>query len=83
MNETNEVTFVAIGPNCWGKGHDVSFAAKNCKKELPRSLLKKGKHNIRVYRVAGFNYVNDIDGAINYDAAGAVELIDTQTFTLR
>ena len=38
------VTFVAIGPNVWGKGLTVSEAVKNCKKEM----WQKGKIKIRV-----------------------------------
>lgn len=70
------VTFVAIGPFSWGKGATVTEAVKNCKDNL-----STGKHKVNTYRVEGFNYVSEM-GAINYNSAGSVELVD-QTMVVR
>jgi hypothetical protein len=74
---TKVVTFVAVGPFAWGKGEMVSKAANNCRREIPRSMLRKGKHPIYVYRVTAFDYVND-NGGVVVGKGGTCEKVDTQ-----
>lgn len=78
-NSSSNLTasIVAIGQNAWGKGKTVTEAVKNCK----TNISGRGKHKVLVYRVVGFNYVDDVDGSINYDSLGSCEKIDEQTFT--
>lgn len=70
--------FVAVGSFAWGKGATVSEAVKQCKRNL-----SGGKHTVNVMRVIGFKYVSEVNGAINYSAAGSCEQVDTQTVTVR
>ena len=82
MPETNEelpTTFVAIGPNAWGKAETFTEAVKNCKANVGR----RGKITIRVMCVVGFNSVSDIDGSINYNKDGSCKFITDVTYNRR
>lgn len=41
MNET--ITWLAVGPLCWGRGACLDEAVKNCKKNWPSTRFGSGK----------------------------------------
>ena len=60
------MTFIAIGPFAWGKSEVSTVEAlRNVRRHVPRSLLNKGKHPIRVYEVENFLSVDGL-GRIEY-----------------
>lgn len=56
--------YLAVGPNCWGRGNTVSEALRNARKNLPAYNLREGAL-LCVYRVTPEAYVDDF-GAITY-----------------
>lgn len=63
--------FLAVGPNCWGRGKTEKEALQYAKKNLPRLCTpRKDVACYRVYRVGPGSYVDDIDGSIIYPQAG-------------
>lgn len=68
------VTFVAIGPNAWGKGETPDAARRSCRKHIPTYLPKKDR-KIVLYRVTGFVGVSPIDGGISYAKGGSCEVV--------
>lgn len=56
--------YIAIGPNCWGKGKTIEEAWKNCKKEWPKFLSapKPDKSLAVFFHTPDTIYVNDLGG---------------------
>ena len=59
MTTNHEVTFVAMGPNAWGKGDTIPTAVRNCKEHVG-SFAKEQGYRIHVLEVTGPFY--GVDG---------------------
>ena len=65
--------FVAIGPNCWGKGDNKEVAMKNCAKAGPGMRTLK-KHYL-LFSVPEDMRIDDIDGSV-HSSSGPITLIE-------
>lgn len=65
--------FIAVGPQCWGRGKTVEEAKRNCKFNLPYGY----KFRCYVYLIRHEDTLVDDMGGLNFPAGFAPELIES------
>lgn len=56
--------YMAIGPNCWGRGRTGQEAVKNARREFPSY---NGKWRYILYDAPKGSWVDDIDGGLQWE----------------
>ena len=78
IEQTEDITYVALGPNCWGSSNTSAEEAIKFGKRNGRAWLRQSDFSVwGVYCKPELISISDIDGEIQYPRGTRVEKLQT------